>query len=149
MEICKVEKAPFKEDESDFNVPLSSYYRLIKKNPLDPQIIQIKKEKHLKPVPKFDWDKIKKEYEQNKSLHPENDAPGKEADKPNAGAEETKEIAIVEEPKAEEKRGKGKGKQPDVVKSELPQTTDSIKDPKVSPPMNIDEEPKKTGCSCL
>jgi hypothetical protein len=97
----------FIDDEVDFDVPISKYYRLIKRSVNDFDIIQISKPPKLLPIPKFDFKQNTKGGAQaSGEIRGEpTGAANPEIEDPKVGREETKDqILACKEEKEEKKR---------------------------------------------
>jgi len=57
QEACQKAGKPLKDDESDFDIPIAKYFKLIKRSSLDFEVLQIMKPPPFPAVPKFDFKK--------------------------------------------------------------------------------------------
>ena len=160
---------PFVEDETDFNVPISKYFKLIRRSYNDFDVVQITKVTQLPPIQKFSFEK------KSPSRDPviETNVPSADRSSHDESKSVTEKPAAVSINLVEEKRSKWAeprdaigdrmqdtgetdkrvrtparvnrnvmGKRvPSKVPAKLPETKE--------PGLNINEEPKKTGCYCL
>lgn len=150
---------PFSEDESDFDVPIAKFYKLIKRSANDFDIKQIMKTGDLPPIPAYNFKKSKKDNEPAQASEPEvkmmheetkdmlSSAP-KEGDLPLGFEGEVKTKIIIENERADRVKPAKEDKKVVVEEDRKNPAAEIKKVEDGKGHINISEEAKTTGCSC-
>ena len=123
------------DDEADFDVPISKFFKIIKRSANDFDIMQMLKVSQPPPIPKYEFNKKVEAGSGSNSTTLVG-----ESCKSGRGTEEV-HAPIVMEKKKEDKVEVKSSK----VKKEV--AAPSAKQ-KIKPPIKIETEQKKTGCDC-
>jgi len=59
-ETCKKKKIQFKDDNEDFNVPISKFYMIAKRSSLDFEVVQMLRPDHIPPIPLYEFNNSKR-----------------------------------------------------------------------------------------
>ena len=159
-EECLKESKPFRDDESDFDVPLAKYFKIIKRSSNDFDIMQISKPGQFPPVPKYDFKPPNKmdslvssampgeTKDQATAAQPQND-PEQNA---GAGSNNTNSVANGTSDAVSHNAATTSSKQTATKDTEkkVKEMEAEVEQPgkEKKGAIKMDEAPKSTGCSC-